>query len=158
MTFDDIIASGDLTRRSMGHATVHRQTMDAAVSAATKKKLSGHSRTAACCFRSHPTRPHVTRTTVQQAVGPQIDSRKSKGKRQRVLFMAAHESKGLHYIGFNDGRSVRQWIFNKQTIDQAAVDHALKALSESEGRDLLIIPTGPVVFMCRLLTRGMALK
>ena len=69
------------------------------------------------------------------------------------LAQATHESDGLHYIGLNDGRSVRQWIFSKDAIGHTAVDHALKALSESGERDLLIIPTGPVVFMCRLLTR-----
>ena len=67
--------------------------------------------------------------------------------------MATHESDGLHYIGFNDGRSVRQWIFSKDAIGHTAVDHALKALSEAGERDLLIIPTGPVVLTCRLLTR-----
>ena len=47
--------------------------------------------------------------------------------------MAAHESGGLHYIGLNDGHSVRQWIFNKQTIDQAAVDHARRCQSRGTG-------------------------
>ena len=35
-----------------------------------------------------------------------------------------------------------------------AVNHALEALTEDEGRDLLIIPTGPAVLACRLLARG----
>ena len=66
----------------------------------------------------------------------------------------AHESNGLYYLGFNDGRSVRQWVFSKEAIDHADVNHALEALAEHEARDLLIVPTGPVVFSCRLLARG----
>ena len=79
---------------------------------------------------------------------------RAKARRQRLLFMATHESDGIRYIGFNDGRSVRRWIFSKDTIDPDILAQALGALVADEGRDLLIMPTGPVVFPCRLLARA----
>jgi sulfate adenylyltransferase subunit 2 len=78
----------------------------------------------------------------------------AKTKRQRILYMAAHESDGLRYIGFNDGRSVRQWIFVKHAINQEAVLGALETLSNRENRNLVIIPTGSIVVACRMLARA----
>ena len=59
MTFDDIIASGDLldgvwdTQRFTG-------ALDTAASAVAQKKLNGRSPTRVYCFRPRPTRTHVT--------------------------------------------------------------------------------------------------
>ena len=151
MTFDDIIASGDLLD---GVWDTQRFTtaLDAAMSAAAQKKTERSladrgllfpvaSDETACDEHGRPGKRSVLTAIVDRA----------KAKRQRLLFMASHESDGLRYLGLNDGRSVRQWIFSKDTIDSDALAHALGALAADEDRDLLIIPTGPVVFPCRLL-------
>ena len=78
MTFDDILASRDLID-GVWDTQRFAQTMDASVSAATQKKLNGHSRTVACCFRSHPTRPHVTSINAPAKI--QSSPRSSKGRR-----------------------------------------------------------------------------
>ena len=129
--------------------------LDAAASAATQKKtersladqgllFQAASDQNACDEHERPGKRSVLKSILERA----------KAKRQRALFMATHQSKGLYYLGFNDGRSVRQWIFSKDAIDPAAVNHALEALTEHEARDLLVIPTGPAVLACRLLTRA----
>ena len=154
MTFDDILTSGELFD---GVWDTQRLTsvLEGAVSAATQKKIERlladrgllfpvASDETACDEHERPGKRSVLKAIFDRA----------KAKRQRLLFVASHESDGLHYLGFNDGRSVRRWVFSKGTIDSDALAHALGALSKDEGRDLLIIPTGPVVFPCRLLARA----
>ena len=153
MTFDDILASGDLIN-GVWDTQRFTQTLDTSVSTATQKKIERSLKNLGLLFpvasleTASDEHQRVCKNSVLSAI-----LERAKTKRQRILFMATHESDGLHYIGLNDGRSVRRWIFYKQTIDQAAVCHALEALSEVEGRDILIIPTGPVLIACRLLTR-----
>ena len=117
MTFDDILNSGDLFD---GVWDTQRLTsaLEGAVSAATQKKIERlladrgllfpvASDETACDEHERPAKRSVLKAIVDRA----------KAKRQRLLFMASHESDGARYLGFNDGRSVRQWVFSKDTID-----------------------------------------
>jgi sulfate adenylyltransferase subunit 2 len=154
MTFDDIIVSDHLLD-GVWDTQRFTRALDATASAATQKKIERSlanrdllfpiaSDETVCDEQKRPGKRSVLKSILEPA----------KAKRQRALFMATHESNGLYYLGFNDGRSVRQWVFSKETIDHADVNHALEALAEYEARDLLIVPTGPIVFPCRLLARG----
>jgi sulfate adenylyltransferase subunit 2 len=154
MTFDDILSSGELFD---GVWDTQRLTsaLEGAVSAATQKKIERlladrgllfpvASDQTACDEHERPAKRSVITAIVDRA----------KAKRQRLLLMASHESDGLYYLGFNDGRSVRRWVFSQETVDSGVLAHALEALAADEGRDLMIVPTGPVVFPCRLLARA----
>ena len=154
MTFDDMIGSGDLLD-GVWDTQRFTRALDEAMSAAAQKKTERSladrgllfpvaSDETDCDEHGRPSKRSVFSAIVERA----------KAKRHRLLFMAAHESDGLYYLGFNDGRSVRKWVFSEDTTDSDALTHALEALAADEGRDLLIIPTGPVVFSCRLLARG----
>ncbi len=149
MTFDDIIASDHLLD-GVWDTQRFTRAIDDAMSAATQKKIERSLADRELLFpvASNETVSDEHERTGKQSVVKSILER-AKAKRQRVLFMASHESNGLNYLGFNDGRSVRQWIFSKDAIDYLAVGQALEIPSKDEGRDLLIIPTGPVVVPCR---------
>ena len=154
MTFDDILNSGDLFDGVWDTQRL-TSTLEGTVSAATQKKIERlladrgllFSVASDATLRDEHDRPGK-RSVLKTIVG------RAKARRQRLLFMATHESEGLHYIGFNDGRSVRRWIFSQDTIGSDILAQALGALAADEGRDLLIVPTGPVVFPCRLLARA----
>ena len=107
------IASGDLFD---GVWDTQRLTsaLEGTVSAATQKKIERlladlgllfevASDETTCDEHGRPGKRSVLTAIVDRA----------KAKRHRLLFLAAHESDGLYYLGFNDGRSVRQWVFSE---------------------------------------------
>ena len=137
MTFDDILNSGDLFD---GVWDTQRLTsvLEGAVSAATQKKIERlladrdllfpvASDETACDEHGRPGKRSVLKAIVDRA----------KTKRHRLLLMASHESDGLHYLGFNDGRSVRRWVFSKDTIDSDVLAHYLND-SALEGIQALV--------------------
>jgi sulfate adenylyltransferase subunit 2 len=154
MTFDDICNSDKLFD-GVWDTQRFTSSLEPAMSAATQKKverlLIDHNLTffaespeTACDEHSRKAKQTVLNAILERA----------KAKRQRILFMAAHETNGLHYLGLNDGRSVRQWIFSGDRFSQESLGIALTKIAQVEGRDVVIIPTGPIVFMCRLLARA----
>ena len=154
MIFDDIIENGELFK-GVWDTQRFTLTLEDSISAATQKKTERLLTEQALMFADasidnvtdeHERRAkHSVTTTILQ---------RAKTKRQRVLFLAAHETGGLHYLALNDGRAVRQWIFSKEPWNQDTLESALETLIASEERDLLLIPTGSIVFTCRLLTRA----
>ena len=154
MTFDDIIQSGDLYT-GVWDTQRFTSALEGSISAATQKKTERSLTEQALMFpdTSVETATDEHERRAKHSVTTAILQR-AKTKRQRVLFVATHETQGLHYLALNDGRAVRQWIFSKEPWNQDTFENALETLVASEDRDLLLIPTGSIVFVCRLLTRA----
>ena len=80
---------------------------------------------------------------------------KARKKRKSVLFAAIY-SYGPRLVVFfvNDGRNGRRWIFfNVAKFTDIHLQKALELLSSSENKDVVILPSGPLVSICRLLSR-----
>ena len=154
MTFNDIIENGELFK-GVWDTQRFTLTLEDSISAATQKKTERLLTERALMFQdaSVDTATDEHERYAKHSVTTAILNR-AKTKRQRVLFLAAHETQGLHYLALNDGRAVRQWIFSKEPWNHDALENALETLVTSEDRDLLLIPTGAIVFTCRLLTRA----
>ena len=116
MTFDDIRMSSDLFD-GVWDTQRFTNALEDAVSVSTLKKTERLLTGKGLVFKA------ISEDTATDEEGRQTKAvvlssilGRAKAKRHRMLFMANYESDGLHYIGLNDGRSVRQWIFKKNAI------------------------------------------
>ena len=79
----------------------------------------------------------------------------ARKKRKTVLFLALYSyGSGSTILFANDGRKGRRWIFfDTDAFDECDLEKALTLLCTSEEKDILILPSGSVVAMCRVLVR-----
>ena len=81
--------------------------------------------------------------------------KKARRQRKAVLFLALHSNhSGSTVLFANDGRKGRRWIFfDTATFTDLDLQTALDLLGENEAKDLLILPSGSVVSICRIQCR-----
>jgi sulfate adenylyltransferase subunit 2 len=79
----------------------------------------------------------------------------AKRKRQLTLVLQIHKANDSTWILFtNDARMGRRWIVGEgDSLTTDFLKEALKALSESVAKDIVILPTGNVVEHCRRLVK-----
>jgi sulfate adenylyltransferase subunit 2 len=74
----------------------------------------------------------------------------ARKKRQTVLFGSVRELAGTSFLCYHDARGGRRWARLPQ-VDRDSVTEALAALSVFEGRDVLLLPSGELTYLCRLI-------
>jgi len=86
----------------------------------------------------------------KKQVTKQIMERARK-KRTSVLFVTLHSTNDTNYLVANDGRNGRRWVRIPETLSPETIEAALKAIAAYESKDSLMLPTGPLVKLCREL-------
>lgn len=76
-------------------------------------------------------------------------------KRKTILYATLHSvGKDRSVLYANDGRQGKRWSFIPQGKPTASqLKEALMSLSDIEDKDLILIPTGPIVGTCREIVR-----
>jgi sulfate adenylyltransferase subunit 2 len=79
----------------------------------------------------------------------------ARKQRKTVLFLTSYSDGSESTILFaNDGRKGRRWVFfDAVTFNERDLENALTLICASEAKDVLILPSGSVVAMCRALAR-----
>lgn len=106
--------------------------------------------------------PILTETNIVDEHGRDVKTlvtkqilKKARSQRKTVLFLALYsDGSGSTILFANDGRKGRRWIFfDTVTFSECDLEKALTLLCTSEAKDILILPSGSVVAMCRVLVR-----
>lgn len=76
----------------------------------------------------------------------------ARKKRQLVLFAECLEIEKRPFLFYHDARGSRRWIrIEKQTVN--SINEAIKAISNHEGKAIVLIPTGHLVAICRPIVK-----
>ena len=76
----------------------------------------------------------------------------ARKKRLTVLFGSIRELAGIPFLCYHDARGGRRWARLHQ-VDQDSVTQSLAAVTAFEGRDVLLVPSGELTYLCRLVAR-----
>jgi len=76
----------------------------------------------------------------------------ARKKRHLLLFAAIHENNNVKYLGLNDARHGRQWLY-LDSIDPLSIEKAFQKIAEAEDKQIVIFPSGELVHICRELCR-----
>lgn len=77
----------------------------------------------------------------------------AKRHRTLVVYAAMRYLSGKMFLCYHDEQGVRRWLKIK-CLDQNALTLAFEAISEYEGKDILILPIGDLVRVSRLVVRS----
>ena len=88
----------------------------------------------------------------KQNVTTKITERYRK-KRHIVLFAAVHTVDSSSLLYTNDGRGGRRWITLPKEINAECISKAFETLVRHENKDIVLMPSGQLVKLCRELTR-----
>ena len=106
--------------------------------------------------------PILTETNIVDEYGRDVKTlvteqiiKNGRKQRKTILFLALYsDASGSTILFANDGRKGRRWIFfDTVTFNECDLEKALTLLCTSEAKDILILPSGSVVAMCRVLVR-----
>ncbi|MDC0336688.1 sulfate adenylyltransferase subunit CysD [Alphaproteobacteria bacterium] len=106
--------------------------------------------------------PILTETNIVDEYGRDVKTlvteqiiKNGRKQRKTILFLALYsDGSGSTILFANDGRKGRRWIFfDTVKFNECDLEKALTLLCTSEAKDILILPSGSVVAMCRVLVR-----
>lgn len=90
----------------------------------------------------------------KQKVTGQIIER-ARRKRTLVLFATLHEAQGDFFLAANDARKGRRWVkLGASTPSENDIARAFQILLNNESKNVLLLPIGPLVTLCRQLARS----